>query len=66
MATMFDGVQIYCLLWFWFVLLATVTGLQLAWRAASLTSGWCRELLLRGQARLLPTVSISPVLYSSS
>ena len=40
MATMFDGVQIYCLLWFWFVLLATVTGLQLAWRAASLTSGW--------------------------
>ena len=66
MVTMFNGVKIYCLLWFWFVLLATVTGLQLAWRTASLTSGWCREFLLRGQARLLPTVSISPVLYSWS
>jgi hypothetical protein len=39
--------KIYILLWFWFVGLAILSGLQLVWRLATLTSGRFRESILR-------------------
>ncbi len=39
--------KIYILLWFWFISLAILSGLQLGWRILTLASGRVRESLLR-------------------
>jgi innexin len=39
--------KIYILLWFWFVSLAILSGLQLIWRLATLASARLRESILR-------------------
>jgi len=45
--------KIYIIVWFWFVTLAIVTGVQLAWRVCTLASRRVREQFLRGKSYML-------------
>jgi len=47
--------KIYILLWFWFVFLTVVSGLNLVWRVGTFLSGRMREWILRSQATLEAT-----------
>lgn len=46
--------KIYVFLWFWFILLAVVSGLALLYRLAVVLGSQARMYLLRAQARLAP------------
>ena len=48
--------QIYILLWFWFVLLSTISAIQLVWRVLSLMSARTRAFMLRNQSNFLALV----------
>lgn len=45
--------KIYILLWFWFVLLSTISAIQLVWRVLSLMSARTRAFMLRNQSNFL-------------
>jgi len=46
--------KIYVFLWFWFIILAVITGLALLYRVAVILGTQARMYLLRAQARLAP------------
>jgi innexin len=46
--------RIYVFLWFWFIILAVITGLALLYRVAVILGTQARMYLLRAQARLAP------------
>jgi len=47
--------KVYIIMWFWFVILAVVSGLSLVWRVGTLLSGRIREFVLRHQTSLQGT-----------
>jgi len=57
--------KIYVFLWFWFVFLALVTGVQIIYRLAVLFTPRLRELLLRARSRLAPLYEIEAVCRKS-
>ncbi|XP_012253835.1 innexin inx2 [Athalia rosae] len=50
--------KIYVFLWFWFIILAVLSGLSLAYRAAVVAGPKLRLILLRARARLSPHTQI--------
>ena len=48
--------QIYVLLWFWFVFLSTMSAIQLVWRVFSFTSRSGREFLLKQKTNHIASV----------
>ena len=53
--------KIYVFLWFWFIILAVVSGLSLPYRMAVVLSSQARVYLLRAQARLAPCSEVELV-----
>jgi len=53
--------KIYVFLWFWFVFLAVVTGIQVVYRISSLAAPFLREFLLRARSRLVQHYKVQRV-----
>lgn len=53
--------KIYVFLWFWFIILAILSGLSLAYRAAVVAGPKLRLILLRARARLSPHTQIETI-----
>jgi len=53
--------KIYIFLWFWFILLSVVTGVQMVYRLATLVAPGLRAALLRARARLAPNRQVDAV-----
>ncbi|XP_046415596.1 innexin inx2 [Neodiprion fabricii] len=53
--------KIYVFLWFWFIILAILSGLSLAYRAAVVAGPKLRLILLRARARLSPQTQIETI-----
>ena len=53
--------KIYVFLWFWFIILAVITGLALLYRIAVILGTQARMYLLRAQARLAPRSDVETV-----
>lgn len=53
--------KIYVFLWFWFIILAVLSGLSLAYRAAVVVWPKLRLILLRARARLSPHTQIETI-----
>jgi len=54
--------KIYVIIWFWFILLAVVSGLQVSYRLLTIVYPRMRYLLLKTRARLVPSVYLDAVL----
>jgi hypothetical protein len=52
----------FLFIWFWFVILAIITGLQLVARFATLGSPMVRQMMLRKQARLNTSREVDTVM----
>ena len=53
--------KIYCFLWFWFVIIAVLTGVQMIYRLVTIFVPALRGLLLRAKARMLPDYEVNAV-----
>lgn len=53
--------KIYVFLWFWFVTISVVTGIQMAYRLAVMAVPRMREMLLRARCRLAPLYQVEAV-----
>ena len=57
--------KIYVFLWFWFVIVCIITGVQIIYRLAVLVMPRLREILLRTRARLAPMIKIETICRES-
>ena len=57
--------KIYVFLWFWFVIVSIITGVQVIYRLAVLVMPRLREILLRTRARLAPMIKIETICRKS-
>jgi len=57
--------KIYVFLWFWFVIVAIISGLQIIYRLAVVVMPRLREILLRTRARLAPMIKIETICRES-
>merc|ERR1719322_2190122 len=57
--------KIYVFLWFWFVIVSIITGIQLIYRAAIVVMPRLREILLRTRARLAQMQKIETICRES-
>ena len=57
--------KIYVFLWFWFVIVCIITGVQLIYRAAIIVMPRLREILLRTRARLAQMQKIETICRES-
>ena len=53
--------KIYCFLWFWFVIIAVITGVQMIYRLITMFVPALRKTLLRAKARLAPEREVEAV-----
>merc|ERR1711994_185052 len=53
--------KIYVFLWFWFIILTVVSGMQMIYRLIVLMSPRLREMLLKSRSRLSPMLKIESV-----
>merc|ERR1711936_31859 len=53
--------KIYVFLWFWFIILTIVTGIQVIYRIITLIVPTLREMLLKSRSRLSPTYRIEGI-----
>ena len=53
--------KIYCFLWFWFVIVAVITGAHMIYRLITIFAPAMREVLLRARARLAPHYEVETV-----
>merc|ERR1719384_3006878 len=53
--------KIYVFLWFWFIILTVITGMQVIYRIVTLIVPTLRELLLKSRSRLSPTYRIEGI-----
>ena len=53
--------KIYVFLWFWFVIVSVITGVQLIYRLAILVTPQWRKVLLRRQSRLVPMTQLDAI-----
>ncbi|CAG0894652.1 unnamed protein product [Darwinula stevensoni] len=53
--------KIYVFLWFWFLILAILTGLQLLFRIGTIWSGNLRQYLLRRKAKTIPMRRVAAI-----
>lgn len=57
--------KIYVFLWFWFIIISVVTGVQVIYRAITMFTPRLREVLLRARARLAPMYHVEAVCRKS-
>ena len=57
--------KIYVFLWFWFVIVSIITGVQVIYRMAVLVMPRLREILLRARSRLVPMYKIETICRES-
>jgi len=53
--------KIYVFLWFWFVVVSLITGIQVIYRSIVLFSPKMREMLLRARSRLAPLYQVETI-----
>ena len=53
--------KIYVFLWFWFVIVSVITGVQLIYRLAILVTPQWRKVLLRTRSRLVPMTQLDTI-----
>ncbi len=53
--------KIYVFLWFWFIIITIVTGVQIVYRLITMFTPRLREVLMRARARLCPMYQIESV-----
>ena len=53
--------KIYVFLWFWFIIVAAISGIQLIYRLICMFTPRMREMLLRARARLAPMYQVETV-----
>ena len=51
--------KIYIFLWFWFIMVSVITGVQLIYRLVTIFVPKSREILLGRRSRLLPPQDVS-------
>ena len=57
--------KIYVFLWFWFIIMSVVTGVQVVYRLITMFAGRLREILLKARARLAPIHEIESICRQS-
>ena len=53
--------KIYVFLWFWFIIVSIVTGVQVIYRGITMFAPRLREILLRARARLAPFYQVETI-----